>query len=322
MSNIDQWAPKMVTADNDGRAVTTAVLSLEGVLIGEGEKDLKTGEYTPGITCGMLRHALENINFDALELRVTSMGGSLVDALDMVDALKECNKPITFKGYGYVCSAATLLAMCATKSYLAPSCTFMVHPPVGGIVGTPEEIDQYNAHFRALRDRAYGLYAAKTGKSVEEIAHTHRDAVWYQAKDAVTYGFVDALTSDDHSSAPETPEMAVPKPGMYNVWKLGAMAGVDFCRKKVDAADAENLKKQIETLNATITGLRCQLEQHHADYATQRTAFDAAVSEQLTRHLAAMGADPDQLPSPSSVENKRVPLSGGLEDMLRTSTMA
>lgn len=310
--NKFEFKPQMASIDE--RRI--ARLNMGGVMIGDDYIDEKENKYIPGVTADMFRHALESCaDAERIDITLTSYGGSLPDALDMVDAIKASSVPVYIEGHSTVASAATLLMVAAAHSSLAPSCTFMLHHPVSRIQGTPGEIEAYNENFKHMFERAFELYSAKCGKSVEQIMADTRDGKWFTADDAVAYGLVDEVMATDDDKE-EAPRMALPKSGMLSLYAAGAAMGISYFQKKMEVHETDALKHRVAELETHMAAMKTAM----ADSAAKMADFDSQVKAATMAALAEMGVEPDKLP-PADEEpvKKPVMLSGSMEDMLRAS---
>lgn len=127
----------------------------------------------------------------ALQVRINSPGGSVVDALAICDCIEELKKEMRVEAVvcGMCASAATLIALVCDSVTITANSTWMVHEPSCGLRGTAAELRAQLKAFEDARARVYALYAAATGKTVEQLEADHRTEVYYTAEEAVAYGF-------------------------------------------------------------------------------------------------------------------------------------
>ncbi len=79
------------------------------------------------------------------------------------------------------------------KRYITPNARVLLHQPHGGFGGTASDIQTQAQLILGMKKRLAEITAANTGKSVEQIhADGDRDR-WFEAEEALEYGFVDHI---------------------------------------------------------------------------------------------------------------------------------
>ena len=142
--------------------------------------------------------ALVDNGATTLQVRVTSYGGCLYSALAMHDALiaaRERGVRVTGIVCGVAASATTIVLMACEHIDITSHSEMMVHEPSTCIWGKVSEMQQELDSLRDCWNRMCEIYAARTGKTPEEIAAAHAHDVWYTAEQAVAAKFADAIVS-------------------------------------------------------------------------------------------------------------------------------
>jgi ATP-dependent Clp protease protease subunit len=128
-------------------------------------------------------------------LYVNSPGGSITAGMAIYDTMQFVPNDIVTVGIGMAASMGQLLLTAGTKGkrYITPNARVLLHQPHGGFGGTASDI-QTQAHLILdMKRRLAEITAAQTGKSVEQInADGDRDR-WFNAQEALEYGFVDHI---------------------------------------------------------------------------------------------------------------------------------
>lgn len=78
----------------------------------------------------------------AITLKINSPGGSVYEALAMVDRIRESKCQIITKCYGHAMSAAGLILAAGNKRYIGKNSWFMHHEISAGIMGSLSEMQQ------------------------------------------------------------------------------------------------------------------------------------------------------------------------------------
>ncbi|MEQ9260592.1 MAG: Clp protease ClpP, partial [Roseovarius sp.] len=128
-----------------------------------------------------------------VDLRLNSPGGSVFDAVAIYNALKRHAGTVTVWIDGIAASAASYVAMAGDEIVMPENAFLMIHDPSGLAMGTAGDM---RAMAEALDKIAGSLvrgYAAKSGKSDDEIAALMAAETWFDAGDAVAAGFADRL---------------------------------------------------------------------------------------------------------------------------------
>jgi ATP-dependent Clp protease protease subunit len=89
--------------------------------------------------------------------------------------------------------AFLLAAGAKGKRFALPNSRIMIHQPSGGSQGQATDIEIQAREILYLRERMNGIFAERTGQSIEQVAKdTDRDN-FMSAEDAVSYGLVDRI---------------------------------------------------------------------------------------------------------------------------------
>ncbi|MBZ0127548.1 MAG: Clp protease ClpP [Rhodobacteraceae bacterium] len=128
-----------------------------------------------------------------VDLRLNSPGGSVFDAVAIYNALKRHDGKVTVWIDGIAASAASYVAMAGDEIVMPENAFLMIHDPSGLAMGTAGDM---RAMAEALDKIAGSLvrgYAAKSGKTDDEIAALMVAETWFDAADAVAAGFADRM---------------------------------------------------------------------------------------------------------------------------------
>jgi ATP-dependent Clp protease protease subunit len=126
---------------------------------------------------------------------INSPGGSVYDALAIYDTMKYVTNDIQTVGIGVQASAAAFLLSSGTKGkrYVLPNATVMIHQPSSGTRGkvTDQEIElRESLRVKKLLEE---IMAKNTGQKAARIHEDMERDKWLDAKEAKTYGLVDAV---------------------------------------------------------------------------------------------------------------------------------
>lgn len=141
--------------------------------------------------------ALDALTAKTIHLRINSPGGVVTDAEAIQAAVqrkKQAGCNIVAHIDGFCASAATYIAISATSVEMADGSFFMIHNAWGVGMGEAKDmralaelLDKMGANIRAD-------YAAKTGKSDEQLQAWMDAETWFTAQEALENGFVDSIS--------------------------------------------------------------------------------------------------------------------------------
>lgn len=150
-----------------------------------------------------VRNQLSGLKGKPVNIRISSLGGSVDDGLDIRQQLID-HGDVTAYLYGLVASSATIVALGAKKVCISKYCMFLVHKVSNWV----DAWGQYNAdQIQELIDQLKenklqndkfdlvlaNMYADKCKKKVNDILDVLKEGRWLTAQEALDYGFVDEI---------------------------------------------------------------------------------------------------------------------------------
>jgi len=128
-----------------------------------------------------------------LALRINSPGGSVFDAVAIYNAIKRHSGTVTVWIDGIAASAASYIAMAGDEVVMPENAFLMIHDPAGMVMGTAVDMRAMAEALDKIKGSLLQGYAAKSGRSQEEIAPLMAAETWLDAKDALDFGFADRI---------------------------------------------------------------------------------------------------------------------------------
>lgn len=156
-----------------------------------------------GYNKNLLRFDLQDTEKDGAIIEISSLGGSLFEAIDMHNQLvRHGNVEVVITGP--TASAATIIAMGAKKISILNNAFFLIHKVMSTVDNwgqfNEDELDQLIQNLTTLRtenqkfDQVIArIYQKKTGKPIDEILNIMKRDTWMTADEAVELGFVDMI---------------------------------------------------------------------------------------------------------------------------------
>jgi len=149
-----------------------------------------------------------------LNVRINSGGGEVYAAVAMRSMIINAGfDSVRVMIEGLCASAATLfVTVPGAHVVIAEGSEFMIHNPMTIAWGNAEEITKTVDHLHKMEEQFHGMYAAKTGKTEDEIKDWMDAETWFTAREACDYGFCDELLASEPVAACVTAqEMGVMK---------------------------------------------------------------------------------------------------------------
>lgn len=153
-----------------------------------------------GVGANDLVRDLEDVR-GPIEVHVNSPGGEVWDGITIYNALLG-RKDVTVVIDGLAASAASFIAQAATRGKLAIAKTadMMIHDGHSMAIGNAADLRDLADRLDRASDKIAGIYATRTGKSVEYWREAMRAETWYSGQEAVDAGLADFVV--DHEAAP------------------------------------------------------------------------------------------------------------------------
>jgi len=126
-------------------------------------------------------------------IRLNSGGGIATEGAAIHSAIAAHGGRKTIVVEGIAASAASVIAMAGDDVVMSPGALMMVHDPSGFTFGTVDDHEKQITALTALATAMAGIYAEKTGKSVDEVRADMRAEIWMTPEEAVSGGYADRV---------------------------------------------------------------------------------------------------------------------------------
>ena len=132
-----------------------------------------------------------------ISLWINSPGGSVSAMLAIHDVMRLIPNDVSTLAMGMAASAGQFLLSAGTpgKRFALPHSRVLLHQGSAGIGGTAMDIEIQAEDLRKTRDTVIGLVAGHTGQDVATVERDSRRDRWFDAQEALAYGFVDRVIS-------------------------------------------------------------------------------------------------------------------------------
>lgn len=169
---------------------------------------------------------IEELDAQSVVVNIRSTGGDVGDAMLIYEALASLNIPITTRCYGYVASAATVIAQAASEGerQISANALYLVHNSTCVAEGNASDLAAKVDLLTKTDERLAELYARRSGRTTEEfallMAEEGGNGRWLTAQEALEAGLADSIIDSATQSEGDTSSIK-------NFWrKLGARLGL------------------------------------------------------------------------------------------------
>lgn len=144
--------------------------------------------------------AISKIRSGEVVVNVRSTGGDVGDALLIYDALTALDARITTRCYGYVASAATIIAQAASEGCreISANSLYLVHNAVSNCEGNASDFRQREELLQKTDERIASIYAARSGRDAADfaslMAENNGSGRWLSPEETLSMGLVDRIT--------------------------------------------------------------------------------------------------------------------------------
>ena len=182
-------------------------------------------------------------------VNIRSTGGDVNDALLIYDALAALDAEVTTRCYGYVASAATLIAQAASEGRreISAGALYLVHAAACAAEGNAAELEARAELLRKTDERLAALYARRSGRPQEEfaqrMAENNGNGRWLAPEEAVAAGLADKVVE---AAAPADAAREEDRRNILHLDDADPAAG----RSAIEAAEGQRRHRATQVLAA------------------------------------------------------------------------
>ena len=256
------------------------------------------GGWWDGVDAATMVRDIRDLDADEIRLNINSGGGSVFDAVAILNALRQHPAKVTANVLGLAASAASFIACGVDETTMSANSTMMIHDGSGIAVGNAQDMHEMADLLDKLSDNIASIYAAKAGGTPDSWRETMRAETWYTADEAVEAGLADRVVAGEKVEAAEAAPSAENRLHPTTVEDARRALGLSasIAANSLAAAAAAHIKTPVsvepgnqetnkeDAVNHTefLNGLRARLGVTDAD-ATEETilaALDESLAEQ------------------------------------------
>ena len=161
-----------------------------------------------------IRHKLDKYKNQHVDVKISSLGGSLDDGLDIRQQFLD-HGDVTAHLSGFCASAATVIAMGAKHIVMGKYALFLVHQCSNAVfVWEQMNADDMQALIDQLQKNKEdnekidmvlaAMYASRCkGHTQDELLELLKESKWLTAQEALEWGFIDEISDESAADAPQ-----------------------------------------------------------------------------------------------------------------------
>lgn len=253
--------------------------------------------FDDGFTHPQVVQALAGLDGD-ITVRLNSGGGYAADGAAIHATFASYPGKVSVIVEGIAASAASLIAMAGDTIVMADGAVMMIHDPENFTIGNSEEhqktIDELEAYATAYAK----VYAARSGKTMEECRTIMKATTWFNGEEAVAAGFADEVgpskakpvAAYDYRAYANTPTALAAK-ARAKGWTLAKYTTPAASAANEKEPEMATDKERADALAAELATLKVEKATADAALAAAKTAADEAVKADRERRTAIMSLD-------------------------------
>jgi len=221
-----------------------------------------------GVSLRRIAAALSRIGPNAVTVQINSPGGDMFEGIAIYNLLRAHPAAVTVEVLGLAASAASIIAMAGDEIHMRPGSFLMLHNAWGVVIGNRHDMAEAATLFETFDAALTEIYAARSGRSSEEIAALLDAETFLGTEEAIAAGMADGIAPDTGNRPrveAEPPTMAQARPDIQ-------------ARRRIDAALAQQgiPRSERRAMLKQITGTR-----NAAEPATQNAGIPVSAIRQL-----------------------------------------
>ncbi len=146
-----------------------------------------------GIAAVDFVQALNSLQADTIHLRINCPGGEVFAGQAMAQAIREHPANIIAHVDGYAASAASWLALACDQVLISEGGSFMIHKALTIALGHADDFRKQVELLDKIDTTLVAGYANETGQDAAQITDWMATETWFNAEEAVKYGFADQI---------------------------------------------------------------------------------------------------------------------------------
>jgi ATP-dependent protease ClpP protease subunit len=156
--------------------------------------DIGDSFWGEGWTLERFKNEVETMDISELDVEIQSMGGDVLEAFAIYDAIREMPQKVTTRIIGSTASAGTVIAMAGDSREITPNSRFLIHNSSTLTAGDKEEHEKNTDQLKSIDKQLVSLYKKATGKRDNELIAQMDKGTWMTSEEALRWGFVNRIS--------------------------------------------------------------------------------------------------------------------------------
>ena len=197
INKYHQQTPVPIVTDN-GQFTTSKITTqrnniyLYGDVTPESCEELKN-YITEMDFNGKLFRITYNLDPPPINLHIQSSGGSLMNALYIVDLVDSLDTPVNTYIDGYSASAASLINVVGKKRYMTKNSMILIHQLSSNKQGKFEELNDEMSNLNQLMKKIKTIYSEHTHIPIGVLDELLKHDIWFDSTTSKNYGLIDEI---------------------------------------------------------------------------------------------------------------------------------
>lgn len=149
--------------------------------------------YWGGVSALDFAKQLTAIDAKTIHLRINSPGGEVFAGQAMAQTIREHGANIIAHVDGYAASAASWIALACDEVVISEGGMFMIHKAMTVAWGNADDMKETASLLDKVDAILVKTYAKETGQEEQQILDWMAAETWFNADEAIAYGFADRI---------------------------------------------------------------------------------------------------------------------------------
>ncbi|MBC3931985.1 head maturation protease, ClpP-related [Undibacterium curvum] len=159
-----------------------------------------------GISAESVASLLADLKGEALTVRFNSPGGDAFEGRAIASLLKSYEGEVIGIVDSIAASAATTILYACDKIQMASGAYLMIHNAWTYAAGDKNDLAETVKLLDRMDNTIAADYAAKSGKSIDDVKAWMNAETWFSAEEAIAAGMADGLTDGDDEESDDDPD--------------------------------------------------------------------------------------------------------------------
>ena len=152
--------------------------------------------WSEGWTLDRFKAELKGIETPEVEIEIKSLGGDVLEAFGIRDAITTLPMKITTKIVGSTASAGTIISTAGDTREITENSRFLIHNASTITLGNADEHEKSIEMLKSIDEQIVNIYHQVTGQRKSRLKALMNEEKWITAQEAKEWGFVDKITKN------------------------------------------------------------------------------------------------------------------------------